>query len=212
MLRLIVLLVVVCSSCLFAGCDQATPTNSTSGLTPAAPMQEPYQAAPVMPGAPITPMTPAPMPSPSTPDAPGATGPTSITLEVAFAGLDRASKQLCELFDSIQDDASATAAAPQIAQAGRDVAAGMKQFKAAVAALSLAGRDEEINDFMEKVVERGQSPEGNLIEKLERVVNSPQYPLVRNEINGLLDGMLEAATSGDRRGLQHVIEQKKLRR
>jgi hypothetical protein len=116
------------------------------------------------------------------------------------------------LFDSIQDDASAMAAAPQIAQTGRDMAAGMKQFKTAVATLSLAGQDDQISKFMERVAERGESPEGDLITKLERVVNSPQYPLVRNEINGVLDGMLEAGTSGDRRQLQHAIEQKKLRR
>jgi hypothetical protein len=136
----------------------------------------------------------------------------AVTLEAAFAGLDASSKRLCELFDSIQDEATAMAAAPQIATAGRNLAAGMKQFKTAVAALSLAGQDDQVSDFLAKMAERGEAPEGNLLEKLERVVNSPQYPLVRNEINGVLDGMLETATSGDRRGLQHAIEQKKLRR
>jgi hypothetical protein len=50
------------------------------------------------------------------------------------------------------------------------------------------------------------------MDKLKRVVNSPQGPLLRNEINGLLDGMLEAGTSGDRRNLQRLIEREKLRR
>jgi hypothetical protein len=190
------------------GCDQPAPAPSNSSATPAGPGLVPAPPSPgqTTPGAPVT-TTPTPMPA-----EPAASGATSITLEAAFAGLDSASKRLCELFDSIQDDASAMAAAPQLAAAGRDVAAGMKQFKTAVAALSLAGQDDEISKFIEKVAQRGDSPQGNLIDKLERVVNSPQYPLVRNEINGLLDGMLEAATSGDRRGLQHAIEQKKLRR
>jgi hypothetical protein len=190
------------------GCDEgsapltaspAAPDSGAASLNPTAGPPPSNQTTPVAP-------TPAAAP------AGGPTGASAITLEAAFAGLDSASKRLCELFDSIQDDASATAAAPQIAAAGRDVAAGMKQFKTAVAALSLAGQDDEISKFTNKVAQRGESPQGSLIDKLERVVNSPQYPLVRNEINGVLDGMLEAATIGDRRGLQHAIEQKKLRR
>lgn len=122
------------------------------------------------------------------------------------------SRRLEELFDSIQDDASAMAAAPQIAQAGRELAAGMKTFKSTVAALLLAGQDRQVSQFLLHQAERQQTPEGNLMDKLERVVNSPQYPLVRSEINGVLDGMLEAGTSGDRRSLQGIIERKKLRR
>lgn len=208
MVRAGVVVVVAGLALSYVGCDEVAPAPADSSATPAgvklAPAPQPLGQT--------TPSTTATAPPPMPPATPGATGAVAVTLEAAFAGLESASKRLCELFDSIQDDTSATAAAPQIAAAGRDVAAGMKQFKTAVATLSLAGQDDQISEFIAKVAERGESPEGNLMEKLERVVNSPQYPLVRNEINGVLDGMLEAATSGDRRGLQRTIEQKKLRR
>ena len=158
------------------------------------------------------PTTPAPMTETPMPVTSDATGATLITLEAAYAGMERAVARLGDLFDSIQDDPSAMAAAPQIAQAGGELAAGMKQIKTVIAALSLSGQKEQVAKFMEQKALQSRTPQDNLIDKLERVVNSPQHPLVRNEINGLLDGMLEAGTSGSRRGLERVIQQKKLRR
>lgn len=206
MVRASALLVVAGLGLFQVGCDQPAPAPSSA--SPAGPGLVPAPSSPsqTTPGAPVT-KTPTPMPA-----APAASGATSITLEAAYAGMDRAATRLCELFDSIQDDASAMAAAPQIAQEGRNMAAGMEQFKKAVAVLSLAGQDDQIDNFMQQKHQEGRTPQDNLIDKMERVVNSPQHPLVRNEINGLLDGMLQAGTSGTRRGLQHAIEQKKLRR
>ena len=71
--------------------------------------------------------------------------------------------------------------------------------------------EKEIEQFFAKV-EQGDSAQGDLIGKIESVVNSPQGPLVQSAVNSLLDNMLEAATFGDRRGLEQIIEKMKLRR
>ena len=149
-------------------------------------------------------------PTPGNP-APVSGGVISLTLDAAHESQARPARQLVEVFDSIQDDASATAAAPKIQQLGQELGAGMKTFKATVAAFDLGGKKKEIEQFFDKV-EQGDSAQGDLIGKIESVVNSPQGPLVQSAVNSLLDNMLEAATSGDRRGLERIIQKNQLRR
>jgi hypothetical protein len=147
---------------------------------------------------------------PATPISPPTA--TTLTLEAAHQLQLVPAKRLVALLNSVQDDATAKAAGPQIVQAGRELADGMKKFKGTVAAFSLGGKDAEVDRFFQERVERHDNlEEFNLIDSMARVVESPQGPLLKNEINSVLDNMLEAATSGDRRGLTKVIEQKKLR-
>lgn len=142
---------------------------------------------------------------------PASGGVVSMTLETAHESQERSARQLVEVFDSIHDDATAAAAAPKIKQLGTELGAGMKTFKATVAAFDLGGKKKEIEQFFEKLQEN-ESAQVDLIGKLESLVNSPHGPQVQSGVNSLLDSMLEAATSGDRRGLEQVIQRKQLRR
>jgi len=195
-----------------AGCEPPKPVakaapTATSGAATEEPvvavsgaMAEAFGAASGTPAAPAQP-------------APSITGGvTTLTLAASHGILAERVERMMKVLATVQDEASAQAAAPQMRLLAVEIPAAMKQFKATVATLSLSGQDREVDEFFTQQVEKRVSDTDNLMTRLEALVNSPQGPLLRNEVNSLLDGMLEAATSGDRRGLQKLIEQKQLRR
>jgi hypothetical protein len=171
------------------GCDQATvPPARDPGI-------EPGSAQIPAPPAPVTPPAPA------------------IPLTMEAAGQARAARatRIVELLDTITDDASAAAAGPQFPALASDYAAAVKQFNATAAALSLSGQDEQVRQYVQKQPANGGA-ELQLIEKIERVVNSPQGPTVQPAINNLFDIWLQNASTGERRSLERLIDAKKLRR
>jgi hypothetical protein len=119
-------------------------------------------------------------------------------------------KQMSSLLESVRDDASATAAAAQLPGCGRQYADAVKQFNATMAAMSLSGQQDQVVKYLQQ--RAAASPEAELLTKIEAAVNSPQGPILQPAINGLFDAWLQNATSGERRGLERLIEKQKLRR
>ena len=107
--RAFVVVPVVLAFVLFPGCEP--PKKTTSGP---AETNAPSDNAASTPIVPIVPTLPVPTPS--------------LTLEAAHQLQLAPIKRLIALFDSVQDEASAQAAAPKIAQDGRALGEGMKAF------------------------------------------------------------------------------------
>jgi len=142
---------------------------------------------------------------------------SSLSMELVHGNLDRSAVRLVQLLKSVQDDASARAAAPKLGPSGVAFGEAMKQWKATVAALELGGRKREVDQFMEKlakqVAEKGDDrrPQDDLEPEIERVALGPQGPLLRAEINKVLDAMLDGATIRQRAKWQQWINDKRLR-
>ena len=79
-----------------------------------------------------------------------------------------------------------------------------------MAAISQNGNQDLVVAYLQQ--HAAASPEAELLTKIEAAVNSPQGPILQPAINGLFDAWLQNATSGERRGLERLIEKQKLRR
>ena len=221
MLRLLLPTVLVGFALTSAGCQDAQPVGNPNAAAPPVPAVPTVSSVPGSPPIPAVP--PAVATNQGTPPGSGtitpptvAPGVGTVTLAVAHGNLEQASLRLVDVLKSVQDDASAAAAAPRIPLEARQVADAMQQVKTVVATMSLNGQKPQVDAFYqqeaEKLAAKGGPPEAELLVQVERIVNSPQGLQLRTEINGLLDTMLAAGTSGTRRGLERAIEQKKLRR
>jgi hypothetical protein len=147
-------------------------------------------------------------PSPALPSAG-----TNLSLQTAYDNATRAMKRVIELFDSVKDDASAQAAGGPLRLAATELAAALKQMKLTVAALDTAGRKQEIDQFYQNLAVKGVQPAGldRFQPAVERVVQSPQGPKLRSEINAVLDGVIENVSVKEREHLQRWIQEKNLR-
>lgn len=142
-----------------------------------------------------------------------AANPSALAIEPAHEKVERAVTRLVQLLTSVRDDDSARAAAPQLSQAAADFAEGTRQLKATVAALETAGRKAEVDQFFENLDARGDNPAGDqLTREIERVAQGPQGPLLRPQINAILDALLASASITARSHLQRWIQEKNLRR
>src|SRR4051794_8529884 len=125
------LLSCTCLLVLFNGCDQGTK-----------PVSGPAPAVPAVPAVPTTPPVGTPPAVPATPSTSSVpTSAAGMTMQAAQENLLRPMGKLNEVLDSIQDDDSARAAAPQIRQLGVEIANGMRQLKTTLAALLTAGQE-----------------------------------------------------------------------
>ncbi len=184
------------------------PDTSSNATIPGPPTTEPNGTALVpFKGTALPQETANPIPPAETKRSEPAPG---DTLELWGSTRAYWAKEMITVLDSVRDDASASAAANKLLGSGRQYADAVKQFNATMAAMSLSGQQDQVVKYLQQ--QAAASPEAELLTKIETAVNSPQGPILQPAINGLFDAWLQSATSGERRGIERVIEKQKLRR
>ena len=142
------------------------------------------------------------------------TGTSASTLTAATPAGDTflpAIKKTVELLNSVKDDAGAKAAAPKLRDVAPELGAAGRQHKAKVALLETSGQHAQAVQYLTNMALTAEQPEYNIKEAIERVALGPQSPLLRREINGILDAFMECESINGQARLRKWIESKKLR-
>jgi hypothetical protein len=137
------------------------------------------------------------------------TGPASLLL--AAENLLKSTKNVVEVLNSVNDDASAREAAPKLRKAASELNSAARQNKSTIAFLETSGQHAEVVKTLQSYGQKADQPEYKIQEAIERVALGPQGRLLRAEIGAVLDAMMEGEGSGGRANLQKWIDRKKLR-
>jgi hypothetical protein len=138
----------------------------------------------------------------------------AVSLPSAYERADRCGRRVLDILNSVGDDASARAAAPQLRSAAGELAAALKALKTTAALLDSSGRKQEVVDFYLKLAEKSSGevpPTAQLPDAIERIALGPQGRSLRSEINTILDALLENSSATERERLQRRIQEKSLR-
>ncbi len=153
--------------------------------------------------------------SPAVGAAPAGEAATSgpAAFQEAHERMTQNGRQVVVPLEGVKDEASAREAAPQLRKAAAGLGQAMKDVKTSAAALELAGRKAEITDYLTKyAAQPDQDAMSKLQPAIEHAVASPQGPLLREEINAILDALLDGATIRQRAAFEKWIQEKNLRR
>jgi hypothetical protein len=136
-----------------------------------------------------------------------APAPSGAALEAADARMRASAELLVRLFSGVTDEASARAAAPQIRAACPELAASGKLRLQLIAALLLAKQNAPVDAVLERNArEMDQMPkEKTLLGQLERVAKGPHGPLLRAEINAVIDAIMEGLPTRPRAQLEEQL-------